>query len=202
MCKKRKIDYIIEQEDDERLVFRFYPRRSSCHGFGNEPPKSWSDVYKVYYSYAIIKQWKFNSEDQWESKIMFSSGCDECSAIDEVAFVCSQLYEGKEVFIREDRHEIQLLNRPIMAFGMGVDWTISKHVCIYEDWDEEDLQHCSNMDEVWDCAKEIQKVYYTFMLFDYWGKGFKFTLEDKDVKAFGEYLLGCCEYMLAHGDPI
>ena len=40
MSKKRKIDYIIEQSDDERLIFRFYPRKSSCHSFGDEPPKS------------------------------------------------------------------------------------------------------------------------------------------------------------------
>ena len=150
MWKKRKIDFIIEQEEDERLIFRFYPRQSSCHSFGDEPPKSWSEVYKVYYSYAIIKQWKFDPEGQWESEIMFSSGCDECSTIDEVAFVCLQLAEGKEVFVREeDGKKFQLLNRTMMPFGMGVNWTISKHVCTYEDWDEEEMANCSNMEEMW-----------------------------------------------------
>jgi len=41
---KRKLDYIIESDDDCRLVFRFYPRSSSCHSFNEEPPKSWGDI--------------------------------------------------------------------------------------------------------------------------------------------------------------
>ena len=35
MSKKRKIDYIIEERDNRRLIFRFYPRQSSCHSFGD-----------------------------------------------------------------------------------------------------------------------------------------------------------------------
>ena len=188
MSKKRKIDYIIEQEDNERLIFRFYPRQSSCHSFGDELPKSWSDVYKVYYSYAVIKQWKFNPEYQWESEIMFYEHCDECSEIDEVGQRCLLLADGMEVFKREDGREIPLLNQRILPLGMGTEWTISKHVCTEYGYFEDE--------------EDVVTTYYTFMLFDYGDKGFKFTLEDKDVKAFGEYLLGCCEYMLAHGDPI
>lgn len=180
MRKKRKIDYIIEQEDDERLIFRFYPRQSSCHSFGNEPPKNWDDVYKVYYSYAIIKQWKFDIEDQWDSKVMFYEDSDECSIIDEVGHRCLLLANGLEVFKREDGKEIQLLNQRMFPFGMGTEWTISKRTCV-----------------------EYGKyTYYDFVLFDYGDKGFRFTLSEKDMKSFGEYLLGCCEYMLAHGNPI
>ena len=178
MSKKRKIDYIIEQSDDEHLIFRFYPRQSSCHSFGDEPPKDWNDVYKVYYSYAIIKQWKFESEDQWESKRMFYENCDECSVIDEVGERCLLLADGVEVFKRNDGKEIQLLNQCILPFGMGTNWTIIKNMRF-------DLS-----------------TYYTFTLFDYSNKGFRFNVEEKDIRSFGEYLLGCCEYMLAHGDPI
>ena len=124
MSKKRKMDYIIEQSDDERLIFRFYPRQSSCHSFGDEPPKDWNDVYKVYYSYAVIKQWKFESEDQWESKRMFYENCDECSVIDEVGERCLLLADGVEVFKRNDGKEIQLLNQCILPFGMGTNWTL------------------------------------------------------------------------------
>lgn len=188
MSKKRKIDYIIEQEDDARLIFRFYPRQSSCHSFGNEPPKNWNDVYKVYYSYAIIKQWKFNPEDQWESEIMFYEHCDECSIIDIVGERCLLLANSVEIFKRADGREIQLLDNRILPFGMGTEWAISKHVCTEYGYFEDE--------------QDVVTTYYTFMLFDYDDKGFKFTLEGKDIKAFGEYLLGCCEYMLAHGDPI
>ena len=34
------------------------------------------------------------------------------------------------------------------------------------------------------------------------GIGFRFELEREKFKAFGEYLNECCEYMLAHGEPI
>lgn len=184
MGKKRKIDFILKQCENERLIFRFYPRQSSCHSFGDEPPKNWSDVYKVYYSYAIIKQWKFNSEDQWESDVMFYEGFDECSIIEEVGQRCLLLADGYETFERKDGERIPLLDRTIYPFGMGTNWTITKH------------KHLSN----WDDEKE--DIYYKFTLFDYFDKGFKFRINEKDMKAFGEYLLGCCEYMLAHGDPI
>lgn len=188
MGKKRKIDYIIDQSDNERLIFRFYPRQSSCHSFGDKPPKSWSDVYKVYYSYAVIKQWKFNPEDQWESEIMFYEHCDECSEIDEVGRRCLLLADGVEVFKRKDNREIPLLDNQILPLGMGTNWTISKHTWTdvgYED-DEEDIVH----------------TYYNFVLFDYNDRGFRFSINENDIKSFGEYLLGCCEYMLAHGEPI
>lgn len=187
MSKKRKIDYIIEQADDERLIFRFYPRKSSCHSFGNEPPKNWDDVYKVYYSYAIIKQWKFNPEDQWESEVMFHEDCDECSIIDEVGHRCLLLANGLEVFKREDGKEIQLLNQRIFPFGMGTEWTISKRTCVEFGYKDED---------------DIKHIYYIFVLFDYGNKGFKFVLKQENMKSFGEYLLGCCEYMLTHGNPV
>ena len=184
MSKKRKIDYIIEQSDDERLIFRFYPRQSHCHSFGDEPPKNREDIYKVYFSYAIIKQWKMNSEDVWESEIMFYEHCDECSIIDEVGQRCLILADGTEVFKRDDGSELQLLDGCILPFGMGTEWTISKKT--WTDWEDENTKHTC----------------YKFTLFDYFDKGFRFSIDEKDMKAFGEYLLGCCEYMLAHGEPI
>lgn len=185
MSKKRKIDYIIEQTNDIRLIFRFYPRQSSCHSFGDEPPKNWSDVYKVYYNYAIIRQVKW--DNQWESEIMFHPHCDECSIIDGIGRICLLLADGYETFERENGEKYPLLNEMFRALG-GVDWMISKHVCTEYGYEEDD--------------EDIITTFYTFMLFDSCDKGFKLTLEDKDVKSFGEYLLGCCDYMLAHGNPI
>ena len=187
MSKKRKIDYIIEEDDNKRLIFRFYPRKSSCYSFGDKPPKDWSDVYKVYYSYAIISQWKFKPDDQWESEVRFFEPCDECSIINEVGQRCLLLADGLEVFKRDDGKEIQLLNQKLFLFGMGTEWTISKRTCVEYGYEDED---------------DIKHTYYDFMLFDYGDKGFRFTLEEKDIKSFGEYLIGCCEYMLAHGDSI
>ena len=115
---------------------------------------------------------------------MFYEHCDECSEIDEVGQRCLLLADGVEVFKREDGKEIQLLDNLILPFGMGTNWTISK--IAWAEWEDENIKH----------------TYYKFVLFDYSGKGFKFSINEKDMKAFGEYLLGCCEHMLAHGDPI
>lgn len=185
MSKKRKIDFILHEDDDKKIVFRFYPRQSSCHSFGDEPPKSWNNVYKLYYYYRILRFWKEDdgSIDR-DYDVLFDAGCDECSIIDEIGHICLLLADGLEVFKRGDGREIELLNQRIYPFGTGVEWTIIKRIC--DDWEDEDIKH----------------VYYTFTLFDYWDVGFRFTLEDKDIKAFGKYLLECCEYMLAHGDPI
>lgn len=186
MSKKRKIDFILKEENDERLIFRFYPRQSSCHSFGDKPPKSWSNVYKVYYSYAVIQQWKDDPEDQWYSEKVFYEHCDECSIIDAVGKRCLLLADGIETL----RHgtEMKLLNTPIFPFGMGTEWTISKKcipVCHDHD-DEEKLCH----------------TYYKFTLFDWFNKGYRFSIQADKLKPFGEYLINCCEYMLAHGDPI
>ena len=110
---------------------------------------------------------------------------------EKVGHRCLLLADGLEVFRREDGREIQLLDNLIFPFGMGTIWTIVKDTYTDYDWD-------IDTDE----ETETKYVYYTFILFDYSGKGFKFELGEKDIKAFGEYLLGCCEYMLAHGCPI
>ena len=184
MSKKRKIDYIIEETDDERLIFRFYPKDSHCHSFGDEPPKKWSEVYKVYYSYAIIKQWETLDEEKPITKNMFVATCDECSVIDQIGNLCLLLADGYETFERKDGERVPFLDERIFPIGMGIEWTISKKT--WTDWEDENTKH----------------ICYKFTLFDYFDKGFRFSIDEKDVKAFGEYLLGCCEYMLEHGEPI
>ena len=172
MSKKRKIDFVLEESDTSKLIFRFYPRRSSCHSFDDEPPKDWNDVYKVYYSYSIIRVYK---EDNWY-KTLFNCRCDECSIIDEIAERCKLLAEGKTVFEGEhdgEKYTIKLLNNEVHPFGMGTSWMISRYNTIYE-----------------------------FRLLDWNNVGCIFYLEKDKLKAFGEYLSECCEYMLAHGDPI
>ena len=172
MGKKRKIDFVLEENDTTKLIFRFYPRRSSCHSFGDEPPKDWSDVYKVYYSYSIIHVYK---EDNWH-KTLFNCHCDECSIIDEIAEICKLLAEGKTVFKGEndgEKYTIKLLNNEVIPFGMGTSWMISRRNNIYE-----------------------------FRLFDWDNTGYRFYLKKDKLKAFGKYLSDCCEYMLAHGNPI
>ena len=187
MKKKRKIDFVLFEDDDEKIVFRFYPRQSSCHSFGDEPPKNHNDIYKVYYYYRILRFWKEEDGSIDRDCIeLFDSDCDECSIIDEIGDRCLLLADGIEVFKREDGKEIKLLNQSCYPFGMGVEWTITKHVRSAFDWENG--------------ASDV--ITYTFTLFNWWNKGFKFILKEKDIKVFGEYLQECCNYMLTHGDPI
>ncbi len=182
MRKKRKIDYIINGNDNMRLIFRFYPRQSTCHSFGDEPPKNWNDVYKVYYSYAIINQWKIGTNEHWISEVVFSDNFDECSVIDEVAFACEELTKGCESFTRKDGEKISWLDRKMTPLGDGTEWMISKRV--YTDVDDK------------------KYISYIFTLFNGLNKGYRFKIEEAHLKEFGEYLNECCEYMLAHGNPI
>lgn len=173
MRKVKKLDFVLYDDDFKTLIFRFRPRQSSCHSFGDEPPKSWAGVYKVYYSYSVLIKWKHDGSYE----IVFDCSCDECSEIDEVARRCQYLADGIEQV--EVSHPsfgvrtIELLNDPIVPMGMGVSW-------------------------------EIKKLYhkYEFDLFNWGGVGFRFCLTKEKTKEFGKYLSECCEYMLAHGDPI
>ena len=175
MKKKRKIDFILKENNHYKIIFRFYPRSSTCHSFNDEPPKSWKEVYKVYYYYKIIKIYK-DEERGFYHQILFDSGYDECSAIDEVAARCKHLAEDKEMVVKEvngKKYFVELLNKEIITYGEGVFWTIKK-----------------------------SGRYFIFYMFSYDNIGFRFYLSKEQTKEFGEYLDYCCEYMLANGDPI
>ena len=178
MSKRRHIDFILYEDDVKKVVFRFYPRLSSCHSFGEEPPKSWQEVYKVYYRYRVLKFYKdaYNGHECYYE--LFDSLCDECSIIDDVAASCTYLAEGKTRAIvtrRNETYTINLLDNTSFPFGDGVSWTIRK---------------CKN------------EKYFNFELFRPDNVGFKFCLPKERLVEFGNYLIDCCEYMLAHGDPI
>ena len=176
MEKINKIDFILHDDKYETIIFRFRPRQSSCHSFRDRPPTSWEEVYKVYYSYSIFKKYK----DGDRSEVLFNCSCDECSVIDEVASRCLYLANGqtsvdvKYVSTGEHCYTIQLLDNEIHPMGYGVHWNI-KHM--YED-------------------------FYCISMFGWNGVGYRFCLNQNELKEFGKYLEECCEYMLAHGDPI
>ncbi len=172
MGKKSKIDFIIHEDDFKKIVFRFLPKQSSCHSFSELPPTKWEEVYKVYYSYKIFVRWK-KSNYTYE---VFDSGCDECSIIDEVASRINYIIEGKQSitvnYCGEDT-TIELLDSEMLPFGDGVSWIINKGYTGYQ-----------------------------FVLWNSNAVGYRFYLENNRLKKFGDYLTKCCEYMLAHGDPI
>lgn len=50
---KKKFDFVLDDDPGiNRTILRFYPRHTHVHSFNDDPPKSWEEVYKVYYSWA------------------------------------------------------------------------------------------------------------------------------------------------------
>lgn len=191
---ERKLDFVLDDNSEERLLFRFYPRQSHCHGFSDKIPKTWQEVYKVYYSWSIIQQYKANNKVT-KTRIMYKELCDECSCLDQIAFACEKLCDGIECVEINDtktfeaskgasQHSrtINLLNNEFYPAGYGTSWRIVKR------------------DYNWLLNNTTR---YRFILFGWDDIGFRFTLNNKEkVKEFGEFLKQCCEYMLSHAEPI
>ena len=178
MSKKRHIDFIIHEDDSEVIVFRFLPRQSHCHSFDDDPPKTWEDVYKVYYSYKIFKRLK-NWDNTYE---LFNCYCDECSVIDGVSVEIQNIIKGnKTVTVHHNNEEyvIDMFGSELVPMGNGVSWIINELGITWEG-----------------------KYLYEVIMWRWDGVGYRFNLEKNELKAFGEYLNECCEHMLANGEPI
>ena len=68
-----------------RVIFRFYPCHSHMHSFDENLPKSYEDVYKVYYCWAVLERQVDDKGDPiGNSNRIFGMDCDECSAITEL----------------------------------------------------------------------------------------------------------------------
>ena len=173
MKKKRKIDFVLHESKDEIVVFRFYPRQSRCHSFNDAPPKSWSEVYKVYFSYRIFRRWKENNS----TETLFKCTCDECSVIKEISNRIEYIVQGKKtisVSYGGEEYIIKLLDEEVFPMGYGVSWIIHK----------------------------LSSEEYPITMWKWNNTGYRFVLDKDKLKRFGEYLNECSEYMLAHGDPI
>lgn len=176
MRKKRKLDFIIEDRDDYRLIFRFYPKSSTCHSFNENPPKSWNEVYKVYYFYSVLIQWKNENGKVEQTHTLFDSECDECSIIDEVGYRCQLIADGiTESKVCDGDETFSLINNDIFPMGMGVSWVIRIRP-------ERDL--------------------FQLEMYRWDNIGYRFIVNREKLKEFGQFLIDCCEYMLVHGQSI
>lgn len=112
----RKIfDFELYDNDYKRIIMRFYPKGTSVHGFENDNvPMAWSEVYKVYYSWAILVQYK-----DWDGSIdctkrLFYMHCDECSEFPNLPSIIKSILNK----------EIDLYDYPV--FSDGADWEIER----------------------------------------------------------------------------
>ena len=173
MRKKHRIDFTLYANDYSKIVFRFRPDLSNCHSYGDVPPRSWDEVYKVYYYYEIFQ--KYEDIDK-ERRVLWKSGCDECSIIAEVAYRIPLILDGKkriEIEYANAKFNIKLFNE-MLPSGDGVCWKIDK----------------------------LSKDNYQLSMWNSNEVGYRFHLNREKMQKFSEYLNECCEYMLAHGDPI
>ena len=177
---KRKFDFVLSQNSYHRDIFRFYPRSSDVHSFNDDPPKNWDEVYKVYYSWAIIRQYfdddiegKIASE---ESEVLLDMGLDECSRIPELSeIIKSVILTGKP------------FDYPTFGQPAG-DWYVAQGNGRY-DWDK------NKYDEDYK--------YYNFRVFNNWtNQGYRFTLDKEIALKFCDYLDMINDYALKHGKGI
>ena len=83
--KIKEMRFVLESTEHDETIFRFYPKDSHCHSFGDEPPTNWGGVYKVYYAWDIVKFEKWRGQIiNCESKVLFDMPFDECSPLTEL----------------------------------------------------------------------------------------------------------------------
>lgn len=169
---KRKIDYIIYSSNNERIVFRFYPRQSHVHSFDDNPPSSWRGVYKTYFAYSILHQWRWSPDSSWISNIVYKETCDECSVLDEIPMVIS------EILNKDIENDFTMIP---LGMGTSWDWKYKPSITVGE---------------------RITSPAWTISLWRWDNVGYKFTLEEKQLIEFKEYLDYVLDYMLKHGEGI
>jgi len=177
--KERKLDFILEEDaKGKKLVFRFYPRGSHMHSFDDKPPKTFQDVYKVYYSWAII-DYSYNYKNNIKvAERVFYMSCDECSALCDLASAIRYM-------LRHRRKEMDVL-----SFGQpGSDWKLEYLPRKYDEQGNPNLSYGDG------------RVYFT-VFNNYKHNGYEFCLNVEKTKKFCDYLEAVNQHMLENGEPI
>ena len=180
--KQKHLDFVIYEDDDEKVVFRFYPRQSHMHSFTESPPKSLEDVYKVYYSWGILRYQKREDGTLEQAERVFYMYCDECSALEHLEYVI--------------RHTLRYRKRRTQALSFGCPgstWTILYYPIMDWNWEnEEDDKH-----EILDQSLITCEVFN-----NYSNLGYRFYMNRSTAFAFCDYLHAINQYMLENSEPI
>lgn len=162
-----------------KVKMRFYPMRSHVHGFGDDCPKDWKSVYKVYYCWRILQYEKWAGKEDWDApKPMFEMMVDECSALVNLADHLRYVLKKKSKY-----HSLISYGQP------GSDWEIKYRK--YWNTFGEKAERVPEMDfvdiSVWNSYTE---------------QGYRFILKIKQCEKFIEYLDRVNEHMLENSEPI
>lgn len=185
--KKKRMDFVTEGTY-KRVKFRFYPKSSHMHGFGEEPPKDLRSVYKVYYSWSVFESDRVilfpagAGPETWGNyKMVFFMPWDECSCI----------AEGLPAALRS---VLDYENPEERAYSFGQPASEWRIWCIHgTEILEDDLEEVSVPEKDW----------FIFEVFDnFTDKGYRFSMEREDAERFYEYLNSINSHMLENGEPI
>lgn len=92
-----KADFTIDKNEDFETIFHFFTRDSRCHSFNDDPPKTWKDVYKVYYSWSITQNMLGMDDEVVESEVLIDVVWDECSRLTDLSdCIRDMIYNKKE----------------------------------------------------------------------------------------------------------
>lgn len=175
---KHKWDFILyDDKQFEKITFRFYPKYTHVHSFNENPPKTWDEVYKVYYSWKIfITYYDFDDKlDVRSARPLFEMYWDECSEIPNLGNAIRWVIENKP---KEDVN--------MMPFGQPAgEWIIK-----YIKKDFEDIP-------------ELNEEYLKFTLWNTGDDtGYRFSLSIKEALKFADFIDEVNKYALEHGEEI
>lgn len=130
----KKLDFVIDQEEDEELILRFYLNKSNAYRINKDSqPILWNDIYKTEYSWAILKRCRYSSEDEWKTTILFQVDRDIQSKIGAIPSAIDKVLDNKT------RHYI-------VNFDKGIEWEVIYHeknsgmedeMLEFQSWDKE-----------------------------------------------------------------
>lgn len=89
---KEKIDFILNEENGERLIFRFFPKKSKVE-FAEGYNKDWSNIWNIIYDWKIIKQIKRNK--RYRSQTIYHHLYDT-SCLEDLPDAINEIIENKE----------------------------------------------------------------------------------------------------------
>ena len=169
---KHHFAFILEETEFHRDIFRFYPRNTHVHGFGDEPPKTWQGVYKVYYSWAILRQYfKDGTKEIEQTDRLIDMQCDECSRIPNLVAIIDYVDKENEIF-----------DYPTIGQPAG-DWRIEK----------------VNIDNGYEKPYDLYKF---VVFDNWLDVGYRFYLRDSRIDEFKDYLNKINQYALDHSEGI
>lgn len=170
---KHKFDFVIcDDPMFDKMTFRFYPKSSYVYDHTDNPPTTWKDVYKVYYSWAIIRHTYYNDKLEPEScEKIFYLPIDECSRLPELSAIIKNVIKTGETF------DCKTIGQP------AGEWKIEKK-----------LYYNLVNDEIVACKFEVFN--------NLTDQGCRFWLREDKALEFCDWLDMVNQYMLKHNKGI